>query len=149
MASRPGGGSSYVPARKGLYDEVPTNTASALVCRIFTGQRKQEDVIQKAQRILLASPPSWPSASDSRGCNFYYWYYGTYAMFQIGGRPFREWNEAMLKALLPNQRTGEGCERGSWDPVGEWCIGGGRVYATAINALTLEVYYRDARAGGR
>ena len=38
---------------------------------------------------------------------------------------------------------------GSWDPIGEWCVAGGRVYATAINALTLEVYYREARSQGR
>ena len=43
------------------------------------------------------------------------------------------------------QRMG-GCEDGSWNPVGEWCLAGGRVYATAINALTLEIYYRYKRA---
>jgi hypothetical protein len=51
----------------------------------------------------------------------------------------------MKDALLPNQRKGA-CEDGSWDPVGEWCRGGGRVYATAINVLTLEIYYRYKRA---
>ena len=38
--------------------------------------------------------------------------------------------------------TEAGCANGSWDPVDRWGFEGGRVYATAINALTLEVYYR-------
>ncbi|RKY14224.1 MAG: hypothetical protein DRP82_04360, partial [Planctomycetota bacterium] len=39
------------------------------------------------------------------------------------------------------QRRG-GCADGSWDPVGKWGMVGGRVYSTALNALTLEIYYR-------
>ncbi|MBK9976081.1 MAG: hypothetical protein IPP14_15010 [Planctomycetes bacterium] len=33
-------------------------------------------------------------------------------------------------------------EHGSWDSVDAWGSAGGRVYSTAINCLTLEVYYR-------
>jgi len=33
-------------------------------------------------------------------------------------------------------------EHGSWDPLDPWGSAGGRVYSTAINALTLQVYYR-------
>ena len=51
----------------------------------------------------------------------------------------------MQKSLLGTQRVG-GDEDGSWDPIGEWGIAGGRVYATAIGAMTLEVYYRFRRA---
>ena len=47
---------------------------------------------------------------------------------------------------MPNQHTGkDGCRNGSWDSdVDRWGFEGSRVYATAINALTLEVYYRYA-----
>ena len=35
------------------------------------------------------------------------------------------------------------CLEGSWDSdVDRWCFEGGRVLATALNVLTLEVYYR-------
>jgi hypothetical protein len=47
----------------------------------------------------------------------------------------------MVHALTPNQkRSGtDGCQVGSWDPsVERWGFEGGRVYATAMNALTLE-----------
>jgi hypothetical protein len=35
-------------------------------------------------------------------------------------------------------------EHGSWDPVDAWSSVGGRVYATAINTLTCEIYWRYA-----
>jgi hypothetical protein len=38
-------------------------------------------------------------------------------------------------------------EHGSWDPVDPWGSAGGRVYSTAINALTLQVYYRYRKIG--
>jgi hypothetical protein len=31
------------------------------------------------------------------------------------------------------------------DPVGEWCIAGGRVSSTAMSVLTLQVYERHKR----
>ena len=68
-------------------------------------------------------------------------------MFQVGGPKWKEWNKSMQSSLLPTQCMG-GPEDGSWPPVGEWCLAGGRVYATAINALTLEIYYRYERAQG-
>ena len=141
----PGGGSSYIPSQKGKFDEVPCMTGVALICRVFTGQRKQEDAIKKGQKILMANLPEWPSKQTTRKVNFYYWYYGTYSMFQIGGSNWKKWNDQMKAALLDKQRMG-GDEDGSWDPVGEWCLAAGRVYATAINALTLEIYYRYQRA---
>ena len=54
---------------------------------------------------------------------------------------WKTWNRAMVDALVDHQNT-DGDKEGSWEPVGRWCCKGGRVYATAINALTLETYYR-------
>ncbi len=49
----------------------------------------------------------------------------------------------MVEALVkPQNVRSSGCKNGSWEPVDRWSCEGGRVYATAINALTLEVYYR-------
>ena len=89
---------------------------------------------------IARHPPQWEDTQR----NYYYWYYGTYALFQAGGQRWRRWNLAMQDALLPHQRDA-GCARGSWDAIGEWCLVGGRVYATALNALTLEIYYRYRR----
>ena len=82
----------------------------------------------------------------------YYWYYASLALFQYdgpSGNVWKQWNEPMKDALVKNQQTpSSGCKNGSWEPVGRWCGEGGRVYATAINALTLEVYYRYANVFG-
>jgi hypothetical protein len=70
-------------------------------------------------------------------------------MFQYGGEHWTKWNEAMKKILVEQQRKGgplDGTANdvdGSYDPVGSGGIPhGGRVMATALAALTLEVYYR-------
>ena len=75
------------------------------------------------------------------------------ALFQFDGPEgpmWKRWNEPMKNALVPNQHTGkDGCKNGSWNPdVDRWGAEGGRVYAVAINALTLEVYYRYANVFG-
>jgi hypothetical protein len=62
---------------------------------------------------------------------------------------WKKWNEPMKNALVPNQKTAkDGCQNGSWDPASRWGEEGGRVWATAINSLTLEVYYRYAAVFG-
>lgn len=140
----PGGGSSFLGPNDGKFDEDPVNTAVGVLGRLLMGERRSEDAMRKGGRILLGRAPSWPEPATTRAVNFYYWYYGTYAMFQLGGQPWHDWNERMKSALLPMQRRG-GCESGSWDPVDPWSLIGGRVYATAINALTLEIYKRYER----
>jgi hypothetical protein len=101
----------------------------------------------KQANFLAQNPPDWEG--QARGPqNSYYWYYGTLAMFQMGGKHWKGWNTAMKKCLLPNQRKGgpmDGTDKdvdGSWDPKGYFDATGGRVYATATNALSLEIYYR-------
>ena len=98
---------------------------------------------------MAADLPAWkPNQVD-----FYYWYYASLALFQYDGPkgPFwSKWNEPMKNAIVPHQKTAAaGCENGSWDPAADrWGFEGGRVYAVAINALTLEVYYRYANVFG-
>jgi hypothetical protein len=62
-------------------------------------------------------------------------------MYQLGGRYWRDWNDALRDTLIGDQRR-EGHPRGSWDPVRPWGGYGGRVYSTALSVLCLEVYYR-------
>ena len=123
-------------------------TAVGVLCRIFSGESRRSETIRGGVKILMAHPPRW---QDARGrllstINLDYWYYGSYALFQYGGPEWKKWNAAMQDALLNSQRKGEHlCEDGSWDPIDEWGIAGGRVYTTAIGAMTLEVYYRFVR----
>ena len=98
--------------------------------------------------LLLRDKPRW----EPKEIDFYYWYYGSLAIFQFdgpGGAKWRAWNEDMKNVLVKNQNTASaGCRNGSWEPVDRWSRQGGRVYATALNALTLEVYYRYANVFG-
>lgn len=143
---------------KGVPDPYPYSkdlscmTAVGVLCRIFGGESRDSAVLRDGVRILLREPPRW---REQRGrslseINFYYWYYASYALFQYGGRAWEEWNESMKRTLLASQRkstpeAGRIQEDGSWDPIGEWGVAGGRVYTTAMGALTLEVYYRYLR----
>ena len=122
-------------------------TAVGVLCRLFAGQTRREDKLKMGVDLLMEELPEWTPQTGRRQSkiNMYYWYYATYALFQFGGTKWKDWNEAMIEALVRNQRVG-GCEDGSWDPIGEWGAAGGRVYATAIGAMTLEVYYRYVRA---
>jgi len=128
----------------GKFQPSEAMTAAALTGRIFAMGRKAQNrpEIMGAGNILKQSPPKW----DVKGgtIDMYYWYYGTLAMFQLGGRYWKAWNGPMKNALVPTQKR-EGCENGSWDPAGAWGSAGGRVYATAINILSLEIYYRYGR----
>jgi hypothetical protein len=135
------------------YSKAPScMTAVSVLCRLFAGERRSSPVIKRGVAVLMRHPPRWRARRGKAlsTINFYYWYYATLAMYQYGRAPWQEWNKAMRKAVLATQRTAKnspkGCEIGSWDPVGEWGRAGGRVYATAMGALTLEVYWRFKRA---
>lgn len=138
--------SSYLKAQDGKYDSLPTMTAVAVLCRRLTGQSAKSPEIREGTEILLESLPD----PAERSVNHYYWYYGTYALFQATRGPrdvrWKRWRKALMKALIPTQRAEAGKDDfGSWDPVGEWGIAGGRVYSTAINLLTLEANFRYER----
>jgi hypothetical protein len=121
---------------------VPTMTSVSVLCRLFAGENRRVKAIRGGVDQLLASQPAW--RDNGSGVDFYYWYYATYAAFQVGGSAWKKWNPPMKKALIASQRRG-GCEDGSWDPIGTWAKSAGRVYSTAMGAMTLEVYYRFAR----
>ena len=82
--------------------------------------------------------------------DYSYWHHGTMALFHFdgpeSGRPqetWRPWNQAVPAALVRTQESKEmGCQEGSWLANDRWSDEGGRVYTTALGALTLEVYYR-------
>ncbi len=125
-------------------------TAVGLLCRIFIANVKGEDItgmeiLDQHAELLKRTLPEWDP--DGLGCDMYYWYYGTYAMFQLGGTHWRAWETAMKKAVIESQRR-DGDEKGSWDNIGPWGYAGGRVYSTAIMTLCIEVYFRYAKVLG-
>lgn len=145
-----GEASSRIP---NINDQFPTDstesmTSVALLCRTFLGQSPNDTpVMRKGADLLRNALPE----HDANGLSndLYYWYYGSYAMFQIGGRDWKAWSRALDTALLQMQCK-SGNANGSWNPDGPWGMVGGRVYSTALGVLCCEAYYRYSRVlGGR
>jgi hypothetical protein len=87
-----------------------------------------------------------PVPRDQDGTNFYYWYYGSLALFQEGGEAWTAWNDRLKDVLLKLQLGDEtGTAAGSWDPLDRRARMGGRIYSTTMSILCLEVYYRYAK----
>jgi hypothetical protein len=128
--------------------DTPSMTAIGVMCRIFMDKNKADPRLSNGCDFLLRDKPKWEDGK----IDYYWWYYGSLALFQFdgpGGAKWRAWNEDMKNALVKNQNVASsGCRNGSWEAVDRWSRQGGRVYATAINALTLEVYYRYANVFG-
>ena len=136
----------------GMNDQYPAEngealTAVALLCRFFLGQNPDDNPVMKDHaELLLRDLPEW-DGKDGFTNDMYYWYYGSYAMFQMGGKYWKAWKKALETAVLRSQRK-DGSSKGSWDPNGPWGYAGGRVYSTATMVLCLEAYYRYARVLG-
>lgn len=125
------------------FDYHPTMSACACLARYII-QRKREATNCIELDLLAQDPPEW----KRNHIDYYYWFFGSAAMHLCGspeaGR-FKNWSESARAAVIPHQQQAD-CSRGSWDVVVDrWAfMGGGRVYATAINVLTLELMESNA-----
>ncbi len=139
----------------GNSSKTPSMTGVAMVCRQFMGVSNDDPLLVKGADFIVKDPPDWQGAANAEASvgvgdkGFYYWYYGTLAMFQMGGDRWNKWNEKLKPTLVNNQCKGGPMDGsvddkdGSWDPNGSYIDKyGGRVFTTAVGALTLEVYYR-------
>jgi hypothetical protein len=115
--------------------------------------------VRRQQALLLQQLPSQSllqGRDPTQLHSYYYWYYGTIAMFQASGEPWERWNSRLGDAILPLQdrsKTAGDRKRhsyGSWPPFGphwgKWGRQGSRIYTTALCVLTLEIYYRHTPA---
>lgn len=129
--SRGGALASYRPG------ENPTvsMTAEAMACRVFLGHPVNSIAMDRAARYVRQHRPG------SGQANFYFWYYASLALSQRNDGDWRRWNHALQTTLLRLQRK-DSILSGSWDSSTVWGGHGGRVYATAMATLCLEVYYR-------
>lgn len=118
----------------------PALTCAGMLVRQFNGMGVKNPVLIKGAELTRQQAPNFKQK------DFYYWYYATYAMHNMGGEYRIWWNQRIRDTLLENQVHG-GEHAGSWDPQGDhWAASGGRVYTTALGGLCLEVYYRYSEA---
>ncbi|MCB9854465.1 MAG: hypothetical protein H6818_02175 [Phycisphaerales bacterium] len=148
--TRPGQDRTLIKRRYG-----PAMTATGLFARSALGFRMDDRFATRQIGHLLEDLPNLDKFRDAESDGLhgpYYWYYGSLALFHIGGEPWRQWNRSLRNAVLEYQErptTAKGTHKhayGSWPAFGrgwgKWGRTGSRVYSTAINTLTLEVYYR-------
>ncbi len=79
--------------------------------------------------------------------NFYYYYYATQVLYNMGGKEWDTWNGAMRDHMIGLQDDGstpdQEHQEGSWSPKGdELEKPGGRLMCTSLALLCLEIYYR-------
>lgn len=113
----------------------PATCAIGLLCRLFLDWRVDNYFLLRGADALLENGPLLG--------NPYFNYYATQLFHHIGGERWKKWNEMMRDPLI-SQQVLEGHEKGSWFPnnADGHCRSGGRLYATALNCMILEVYYR-------
>ena len=111
----------------------PTTTAIGLTLMLFLGQSPYETPFQRALERLAETGPL-PN-------NIYHNYYTTLALHHSRHPAWDNWNQQLRDYLVRTQET-QGHEMGSWHFNEKWGNVGGRLYTTALAAMTLEVYYR-------
>jgi hypothetical protein len=132
-------------------------TAIGLLCRYYVDGWRPETLgfADGAKGLMKRAPQS----QGRGGIDLYYYYYATQVVRFYGGEEWKTWNEGpkgadgKRRGGLPDQLLGlqdrAPANRGSWPPgidqnglsFGPQC---GRLGATCMCLLTLEVYYRYA-----
>ena len=114
--------------------------AGLAVQRQFTGANKADPSTRQLVALLPRQQPRFPS--DGLGHEVVFWFQASLALFQQGGNEWNTWSGSLREALLPSQ-VKDGDLQGSWDfRQGSDPFRWGRVGATALAALPLEVEAR-------
>jgi hypothetical protein len=132
-------------ARRSRYSYQPgkpaklTLTAAGLLTRQYLGWKQDNADLIAGSNYLLENLP--PESATQLG-RIYYYHYATQVLHHMEGPGFDLWNHRMREHLIRTQQR-EGHESGSWRPQGtDYGKRGGRLYATSMALMTLEVYYR-------
>lgn len=115
-------------------------TSVALLCRYYVGGwGPQHQGMAEGVRFLMKT-----QQPDKNQLDIYYYYYATQVLHFVEGEEwYKYWNPAMRDMLIELQVPNGKNNAGSWDAdshlTGMSC---GRLGATCMSLLTLEVYYR-------
>ena len=119
-------------------------TGVGMVCRVFMGWKRTHPYLIGCANLLIDYLPEWMAGMNQAqnvAWYHYYWYYGTLAMHQMGGKYWRAWNQKIKKMYPDKQRTSPTELAGSWDP-DTTLLNGGRLFSTPMSILSLQTYYR-------
>jgi hypothetical protein len=139
---------SVETSQKGTYGYMPgagatpTMTAVGLLCRQYQGVNPRNPGLLAGIDYLKKNAP--PGVAG-----LYYDYYATQVFHHMGGESWQFWNagpngkNGIRDTLIARQQHNSGNKQhieGSWSP--EQAPEGGRIMATSLSLLCLEVYYR-------
>ena len=134
----PGSRYTYLPTAPERLEK-RSLTAAGLLTREYLGWRQDESNLTAGAEYLMKNQP--PERASNLG-DLYYYYYATQVLHHLEGDDFDLWNYRMREHLIGNQEQ-DGEVAGSWSPEGvPHGDRGGRIYATSLALLTLQVYYR-------
>jgi hypothetical protein len=130
---------------------VATMSALGMIIRMYATRNSDDPFLDLAAKRVAMDLPT--VSGDRASIDYYYWHAASLALFQFdgpgsprrSGKYWSVWNNALLGAVLPLQDHTEGaCTNGGWVVSDRWgsYSGAGPLYNTALNVLTLEVYYR-------
>ncbi len=137
-AADKGGNFAYLPGQAAT----PTMTAVGLLCRQYSGVGPKNPALQNGVKVLKKHSP----ANDD---NIYYLYYATQVMHHMQGESWQFWNfgpngngkGGIRDSLISKQDKGTTPQHPH--QIGSWSGSqGGRIMATSLSLLCLEVYYR-------
>jgi hypothetical protein len=117
-------------------------SAVGLFCRMYMGWGPSHPLVARGVGQLYYSQNITPTYQPG----MYFVYYATQLMHHVGGNYWQAWNPKIRDWLLTNQDKGNerphAHQEGSWSCKGDpWAEQGGRLMATSLALLTLEVYY--------
>ncbi|NND98914.1 MAG: terpene cyclase/mutase family protein [Pirellulaceae bacterium] len=111
-------------------------TAVGLLCRMYTGWKKDHPGIIKGVDLISKKGPS------ANGTNLYYDYYAAQVLRQFGGPKWDEFNVKLRDFLVAKQAQDAGA-KGSWHFTDKGHFNeAGRLCQTSFATMILEVYYR-------
>jgi hypothetical protein len=137
-AADKGGNFTYMPGQQPTI----TMTSVGLLCRQYSGIGPKNPALRNGVEKLKMHPPG-------KDGNIYYLYYATQVMHHMQGDYWRYWNlgpngdgkGGIRDSLIAKQDKGMTPQHAH--QVGSWPGSqGGRIMATSLSLLCLEVYYR-------
>ena len=110
--------------------------ASGGLIRALYGNRSSKPVLVSRKNLRI-NPP----ATVGKRCDYTYWHFGTRFLAHVTkkrGTDWKAWTQALIREQLTLQDAADTCALGSWSKADRWSSGGGKIYTTALNALTMQ-----------
>jgi hypothetical protein len=116
----------------------PAMSAVGLLCRQYLQSWGPQNI------RMIKGVENHIKAQGFKAKDMYYSYYATQVMHHFGGQAWKDWNDKMRAVLVRDQDKSGTSMKGSWssERTAAHNPAGGRMMATSLSLLTLEVYYR-------